>query len=255
LTPLGQRLLDHGRDLLHRVDAAADDLDRFRSGDVGRLSVGAYQSVCSAVLPAVVGRLFTEHPELELRVDERDHDEALRNELLDGALDVAFLVTESAPGLEVRRLLTDPFVLIARPGQFPPGPVPATTLDGVPMIGQHPNSCQLLNEAGLRAAGAEPCYVFRTNDNGAVAAMVRAGMGVAVLPMLCVDLEDRRIELHPLHPPIPPRPVCIAWPASRTLATAARRFVELTVQVCDEVEASFSDRFAPWSLVAGGSAR
>ena len=46
----------------------------------------------------------------------------------------------------------------------------AAALDALPMIGQHPQSCQLLNESGLRAHGCDPNYVFRSNDNGTVAA-------------------------------------------------------------------------------------
>jgi DNA-binding transcriptional LysR family regulator len=93
----------------------------------------------------------------------------------------------------------------------------------------------LLNEAGLRSAGLDPSYVFRTNDNGTVAAMVRAGMGVAVMPLLCTEPEDPRTELHPLDPPIPGRRVSIAWRAGRTLSPAAGAFVELTTAVCAEL--------------------
>ncbi len=236
LTPVGERLLLHGRDLLRRVDAAAADLDRFREGEVGRLAVGAYQSVCSSVLPTVVGRLYRDHPEVELRVEERDHDDTLLALLAEGQIDLTFVIDPPPRGHEVQHLLTDPFVLLARPGQFKPGPVHIDRLNVEPMIGQHPNSCQILNEAGLRAAGADPAYVFRTNDNGTVAAMVRAGMGVAVLPLLCVDIDDPRIELHPLQPAIPNREVSLVWPTGRSLSAVARRFIDLTVEVCDELD-------------------
>lgn len=233
LTPLGERLLAHGRDVLHRVDAAARDLERFRAGEVGRLTIGAYQSVCSAVLPAVVGRLYRDHPDLELRVVERDDDEVMLAELAEGAHDVSFVVGPVGPSVATRHLLDDPFVLLSRPGHFPPGPVRIAELHDQPMIGQHGYSCQLLNETGLRGAGLEPSYVFRSNDNGTVAAMVRAGMGVAILPLLCVDLEDRRIELHPLDPVIPGRTVALAWRTDRTLSAAAQHFIDATVEVCE----------------------
>ncbi|MEZ5233481.1 MAG: LysR family transcriptional regulator [Acidimicrobiia bacterium] len=236
LTPLGARLLDHGRGVLGAVDAAARDLERFRGGEVGRINIGAYQSVCAAVLPTVVNRLYVERPELELRVAERDQDEVMLAELADGSIDLCFVTGPVGPEVDTRHLLDDPFVLLSRPGQFPAGPVPVAALDGQPMIGQHVCSCQVLNTQGLQANGCEPNYVFRSNDNGTVAAMVRAGMGVAVLPLLCVDLEDTRIELHELAPAIPGRTVSLAWRADRSLGAAARRFIELTVEVCVELE-------------------
>lgn len=239
LTPFGAELLRGGRDLLARLAALADDLDRFRAGQAGRLTIGTFQSVSSAVLPMVLGRFRASHPDVEIQLFETDVDVELEQHLERGQTEVSFVVGEVAPpsesGFDSRLLLTDPFVLIARPGQFPPGPVSIDAIAGEPLIGQHPNSCQLLNEAGLRSAGLDPSYVFRSNDNGTVAAMVRAGMGVAVMPLLCTEPEDPRTELHPLDPPIPGRQVSIAWRAGRTLSPAARDFVELTVAVCAQL--------------------
>jgi DNA-binding transcriptional LysR family regulator len=191
------------------------------------------------VLPLVLGRFREAHPEVEIQLFETDVDEVLEEQLERGQTEVSFLVGApgdlSASAFESRLLLTDPFVLIARPGQFPAGPVSLDAFAGEPLIGQHPNSCQLLNEAGLRSAGLDPSYVFRSNDNGTVAAMVRAGMGVAVMPLLCTEPEDPRTELHPLDPPIAGRQVSIAWRAGRTLSPSARAFVELTTEVCAEL--------------------
>lgn len=234
LTPFGVAMLERGRDLLARLDAIGDELDRFRSGEVGKLSIGTFQSVSSAVLPQVVGRFRAAHPDVEVQLFETDLDEQLEEYLDRGTTEVSFLVGEPAEGsgFEFRHLLTDPFVLIARPGQFAPGPVAIDALLDEPMIGQHSNSCQLLNEAGLRSAGLDPSYVFRSNDNGTVAAMVRAGMGVAVMPLLCTEPEDPRTVLHPLDPAIPGRRVSIAWRSGRTLSPSASAFIDLAIDVC-----------------------
>jgi len=239
LTPVGAVLLAEGRNLLARVDALGEEIERFREGRVGRLSVGTFQSISSAVLPSVVARFRRRFPGVDIALFETDVDEELEEHLERGLTEVTFLVggvpAAEAAGFDSRHLLTDPFVLIARPGQFPPGPVPVTALAAEPMIGQRENSCQLLNEAGLRSAGIDPGYVFRSNDNGTVAAMVRAGMGVAVMPLLCTEPEDPRTALHPLDPPIPGRGVAIAWRAGRTLSPAAQGFIELATDVCAEL--------------------
>src|SRR6056297_3351606 len=239
LTPFGTELLRGGRDLLARVAALAEELERFQAGGAGRLTIGTFQSVSSAVLPMVLGRFRASRPGVEVQLFETDVDEELEEHLERGQTEVSFVVGDvAAPqhsGFESRLLLTDPFVLIARPGQFPAGPVPVETFRDEPLIGQHRNSCQLLNEAGLRSAGLDPSYVFRSNDNGTVAAMVRAGMGVAVMPLLCTEPEDPRTVLHPLDPPIPGRHVSIAWRAGRTLSPAAQAFIDVTTAVCVEL--------------------
>jgi DNA-binding transcriptional LysR family regulator len=235
LTPFGSALLERGRDLLARLDSVGDDLELFRSGHIGRLSIGTFQSVSSAVLPQVLGRFRSSFPDVDVQLFESDIDQQLEEHLECGQTEVSFLVGDvAAPdvsGFEYRHLFTDPFVLIARPDQFPPGPVSVHVLRAEPMIGQHHNSCQLLNEAGLRSAGIDPSYVFRSNDNGTVAAMVRAGMGVAVMPLLCTEPADPRTVLHPLDPPIPGRRVSIAWRSGRTLSPAAVAFIDLAIEV------------------------
>ena len=231
LTPLGAELLERGRRILTQLDVMSDELARFRNGEVGLLSIGTFQSASATILPLVIGRLRERYPDLELSVFESDHDQELEGRLDSGELDVTFMVGDGGPGIETEHVITDPFVLIARPGHFPPGPVAIADLAIEPMIGQHENSCQLCNEAGLRAAGLTPSYVFRSNDNGTVAAMVRAGMGVAVLPLLCVETEDPRLSIHRLSPVIPDRRITVGWRAGRTLAPAAAQFVEIAIEV------------------------
>jgi DNA-binding transcriptional LysR family regulator len=211
------------------------DLDLFRTGSVGKLTIGTFQSVSAMLLPRVVARMRESFPSLELQVMESDVEEVLEHALASGEVEVSFLVGAPPAGIESVHLIDDPFVLLARPDQFVPGSVRVEEFAHEPMIGQHQNSCQLLNEAGLRSVGLEPSYVYRSNDNGTVAAMVRAGMGVAVLPFLCVEPEDPRIAIHAIEPPIPDRSIHLGWRTNRTLSPAAERFIHLTTEAGREL--------------------
>jgi len=235
LTPLGTEVLDAARDLLTRVESAGHRIDRFRSGEVGQITIGTFQSTSAAVLPLVIGRLRHKFPSAEVRVFETDHDYELFEGLANGDLDVSFLVGDIGPGFESRHLMEDPMVLLAPKDRFPAGPVSLKTLAQEPTIGQHSNSCQLTCEMGLREVGIVPNYVFRTNDNGTVAAMVRAGMGVAYMPALCVDSFEYGISVHATEPKLEPRTISIAWRSGRTLSPIAERLIDITVDVCAEL--------------------
>ncbi len=232
LTPIGALLLGHAEAVLDRLREADDGLRSLRAGEVGRLVVGSFQSVSVNVLPAVLGRLRHERPGLAVRCVESDENDEMIAKLLSGELDLSFLVGRpDHDGIETVDLLIDPFVLLAPVGGA--GPVVQTaSLHGMAMIGQSPCQCQAMIDDCLRREGVEPDYVFRSNDNSAVQAMVRAGMGRAVLAMLAVDIHDDGVVIAALDPPIPPRLLTIARRKGRTLVPAANRFIELAADVC-----------------------
>ncbi len=235
LTPLGELLVTHARTVLERVEAAATDVERFQSGAIGRIDIGTFQSVSTALLPSMLGRLRAERPDLEARLVENDDQDELVRRTLDGQLDVSFLVHDTPSEIEGVELFVDPFVVVALPADVTDDSVPAGRLNGIPLIGEQDSACQRIVDDGLRTVGVDPDYVFRTNDNSAIAAMVRAGMGMAVVPLLSVELEDPRIAVRPLDPPIPPRHISIGWRRGATLSPAAQRFIEIAREMTAEL--------------------
>jgi DNA-binding transcriptional LysR family regulator len=234
LTPVGQVLLDHAEAVFRELSMAEEAVARLRSGEGGRLVVGTFQSISVKVLPPVIRALKSERPGLDIRLFEADEVAVLVERVLDGQLDLAFMLgSELDERLEMTHLLDDPFVLIsAKADQSPDAAVSISTLAGSPLIGEYDSACQAGIDHGLRAAGVEPSYVFRSNDNGAVQAMVRVGMGRAVLPVLAVDATDPDIVIQDLDPAIPPRTISLVRRVGRTIPPAADRFVEIAVDVC-----------------------
>jgi hypothetical protein len=60
-------------------------------------------------------------------------------------------------------------------------------------------------------------------------------MGMAVLPLLAVDLNDDTVALRPLQPPIPDRVISLVWRRGRTLSPIATRFIELAERAFADV--------------------
>jgi DNA-binding transcriptional LysR family regulator len=236
LTPLGKLVLSHAREIIERVDAAGDAIDRFRAGATGRIDVGTFQSVSNALLPPIVSRLREENPNVDIRLFEDEDKLHGPGKVVSGELDVSFTIGRpAAADLDSVVLLDDPFVLVTRRGDLPEGPYRTSQLNGVSLVGYPPSSCQQDIEDGLRAAGAVPTFVFRTLDNGAQLAMVRAGMGWAVMPLLCVDMRDPAIEIRPLRPAIPPRQICLVWRRDRTQSPLAARLIDIAGEVADHL--------------------
>jgi DNA-binding transcriptional LysR family regulator len=240
LTPCGQVILDHAEQVFRRLAQAEEEVARLKAGDGGRLVIGTFQSVSVKVLPDVIRVLKAERPQLDIGLFEADDHDVIVQRVLEGELDLGFVVGEGFDErLEQVHLLDDPYLLISPRSDRPlPATFATADLSGGPLVGEAVSSCQAAIDRGLRSAGVEPTYVFRSNDNGAVQAMVRVGMGRAVLPVLAFDASDPDVVAQELDPPIPPRRISLIRRRARTLPPAADRFVEIASQVCADLGAA-----------------
>ena len=241
ITRAGELLLGHAEAIVGRMGLAGAELAGYRQGKVGHLTIGTFQSVSVEILPMVIKRFREERPDLQLRIIESDMQADLLQRLNDGELDLTFGVqpVESETELDVIELAHDSFVVLSpldtdvAPGRRTVRP---EELIGMPMIGQRlGDSCQATLEGGMRKAGVEMDIVFRSNDNSAVQAMVRAGMGHAVMARLAVVDDDPGVLVREMVPSIPPRVITLVRRAQSHPVPAAERFIELTHEVCGEI--------------------
>jgi DNA-binding transcriptional LysR family regulator len=230
LTPLGELVLLRGLELLRGADDLTDAVERFHLGD-GRIDIGTFQSVSSVILPSLVSRLRDERPDCEVRLSEGEPE----NPRI-GHLDLLFYDGPVDDDVESVKLLDDPYVVLARPGDFPDGPVPLEALDERPMVAWPATCDQPALERALRRAGARPRIVFRSASNETLLAMVGVGLGCAVLPRLAVaDVQDDpHFRIHPLDP-APSRGIYLHRPASRSSSALAMRAIELAHEIADEL--------------------
>lgn len=235
LTALGKVVLAHARELLARAASSADAIQRYQAGEGGRIDIGTFQSVSSVLLPTMITRLRAEFPSVDIRIDEDEIGGP--GMVVDGTLDVLFTVAPTRNDLVTTHLLDDPFIIVARRGEFAPGAVDAQELDGLQMV-QYPGDCDLSRiKETFQELGVRPVPVFTSTDNGTIVAMVRAGLGPAVTTLLCVDVEpdDPELELHVLRPEIRPRQIELAWAPHRAQSPIVARFLEIAAEVSAEL--------------------
>lgn len=240
LTPVGHVMLRHAEAVLGHLDTAGEELAQLLAGQGGRLSVGTFQSITVKVLPEVIGRMKAERPGLEIRLTESNLNEELLALLYDGAVDVAFVVAPNHTDdrLVLTPLGSDPYVVIA-PADEGAEVIEREDLAHRQLIGQvDDDACQRNINQYFWSSEIKPDYAFRTDDNAAVQAMVRVGMGLAVMPYLAIDPNDPTIAVRELSPPMPPRVHFAAQRADRTQSPAADRFIELAREVFERLEAS-----------------
>lgn len=232
VTPLGEVVLAHGHDLLTRAEALTDAVARFRAGN-SRIDIGTFQSVSNLILPAVVSRLLDEHPGCDIRLSEVEPEHPQIDDL-----DLLFHDGPVDGDVEHVKLLDEQYLLVARAGAFPDGPVRVKLLDDAPMVAWPPTYHQRWLERALASTGAQPRIVFRTPGHETIMSMVRAGIGSAVLPWLALHgsdaWSDDGLSIHTLRPS-PAREMYLYWPAERTQSPLAARAIDIAVEAAGEL--------------------
>ena len=238
LTEAGRVLLGHAEAIESRLRAAEADFRAYAAGVSGSLRIGIYQSVANKVLPEVMRRFKERWPDVDVQVTEAAHDNELVDAVERGDLDVSFAIQPIEEGpFEVRELMQDPYVVLtAAHSPLARRRPAASDLDGLPMVGYQRGKQQDRAEEFLLGRGARPRVVFRSNDNGTVQAMVAAGLGFALAPLLAVDETDPRVRVLQLAEPMPPRVLIIVWHLDRYRAPASAAFVETAVAVAARIE-------------------
>jgi DNA-binding transcriptional LysR family regulator len=186
VTEAGALLLRHADAIVARMQAARADLRAYSEGATGQLRVGTYQSVGARVLPATLGIFTGLWPSVEVHLVETNSDDGLLDLVESGDLDLSFAVYPLSEGpFASVELFRDPYVVVVPAGS------PLANLDRVitpkeiaelPLIGFRHCRSTVAAEDYLRANGGNPTWVFRSDDNTTVQAMVVAGIGFALVP-------------------------------------------------------------------------
>ena len=237
LTPVGRALLAHAEVILDRLDAAREEVADIAAGTGGRLIIGTFQSVAVELLPDIVGRTRQEIPGLIMRAIEEDENSILIDRFHAGDIDVAFVAGPMRDtSVDLVDLGTDPFVAVLPRREPYVGATSISMRDiaSLGLIGEHVGTTQDYIDQHVRDSGVAASYAFRTNDNGAKQAMVRNGMGAAIMPQLAVDLDDPEIIALPTDPPIAPRSILLAVPPPHRRTPAVTRFIDIAREVAAE---------------------
>ena len=242
LTSAGEVLLRHAIHITARLGAAKADLDALTAGEAGVLRVGTFQSASARLLPSTL-MLFRDHwPRVTVELRNERPGAVLDELVRAGRLDLAFSDTPvHATPLASRELIHDPYVVMLPPGH-PLGDLDEldlSELDGARFIAAATeDTCDARVFEALERSGAHPHMVFRSDDNLTTQRLVASGLGVAVVPLLAVELfvPDAAVTVLPLaaHHHLTRR-IAIVWHEDRDRSRAAEAFIETAVAAAERI--------------------
>jgi LysR family carnitine catabolism transcriptional activator len=230
LTAIGRELLPVFERVLGDIRAVAENARELAAGDRGTVLVAALPSLCSRLIPAAIASLGRSHPGVTVRLQDTVALRilaAVRSEEADlGIGSFGVLGGE----FEVTPLLEDRMVAVM-PRRHPLAAKAAVTMREA---AAHPlvlmdtqSSVRAVVESAMRGESASAAPAYEVTYMSTAVGFVQAGLGVAILPATALELGlAKGIVTRPIRGAAVRRPIVIARKAGRSLAPAARVFLE-----------------------------
>ena len=231
-TRIGARMLGIAAPLVEGLERLPALFEEHHTGVAAEtLRIGAGQVSGGYVLPALVRRFQVRFP--RTRIEVRTGTGVERLAWLRGfELDLVVAAADPVPGDIAFHPLVDADSVLVTPKDHALAAnarVGVEALDGQRLIAQPAGRpARRVQDAALALHGVRPRVVLELEEWGSTLNHVAAGIGIAILPSLCVA-ADEPVCMVALEPGLRARTYGLARRRDELVSLAARRFVETAV--------------------------
>jgi len=223
LTPAGEMLLEHARELFRRLEFMHSDLFPYAKGIKGRIRLLANTTATNSFLPDALSRFMGDNPDIDVELEEHLSAEIVAL-ISSGAADLG-IVAGDVPmaGLEATPLFTDELILITPAGHAlaARGSVALEgIIDDYRFVGINQFSAiQSFLDQAARRMNKRISLRIQLGSFDAVCRMVAAGVGLAIVPRTCAErfADTLGLRLIALQDTWARREVHLVKPAGRDL--------------------------------------
>ena len=237
-TAIGLELLRSAERLLEDFDSTVSNVAELGAKQRGRIVIAAPYILATTFLVDVIAEFKQRYPTITVQLRDSLPEEVLA-QVRSGSADLAVgSFRDTEPELQWTPLFQEPLVAV-----YPSGHAIAERdtiswgdLGSLPVIVlNHRSIFRHLAEEGLSRAGVALKPAYEVAYAGTALAMVRAGLGVAVLPQCVATLTETAVSLKRIANPEILRSVSIITRAGRSLSPAASAFVEILSQSSNDL--------------------
>ncbi|MFD0916227.1 hydrogen peroxide-inducible genes activator [Pseudahrensia aquimaris] len=233
LTPLGREIAERSQKILAQVQDIRDLARSSAHGFRGTVRLGVPPTLGPYLLPHIVPRLHSQHPDLKLYVREGKPRDLL-SDLMGGDHDLAVVpLPVTSTDITVRSVFREPLKLVAAPGHplAVRGNATRSDLAGEKILAMEPGHHLHDQVAHLcEQCGAELLRDYEGTSLDTLRLMVGMGVGLAFLPALYVRSEvgtRGEMEVVDLKGPALSRQIAIVWRATTVHAPLFEAVTEL----------------------------
>ncbi len=246
LTRIGEDLAPVIDRLLHELESVVASAQALSTKSVGLVTVAALPSVSASLLPGVVAAFSRQYPGISFRVRDTV---AKRIVALTKNGDVDFgigWIDDADSEMRFEALFTD-WMSVVFPADSKLERKKTIDLKDLTsyslILTDRESSVRNLVDRAFSSIGESVVPTQEVTYMATAIGMVKAGLGVSILPSSALELEDlRRLKARPINHAQLHRTVGVLRQANRSLSPAAESFLETLRQACNERDSMLEAR-------------
>ncbi|WP_339217380.1 LysR substrate-binding domain-containing protein [Paenibacillus sp. FSL W7-1332] len=233
----GERLWGYMKEMLHLQKKMLQEADQIKGLMSGTVTIGTFTSIFHW-LPDILNRFQQKYPLIEIRLlDGHYHD--IERWIADGTADFGFVNMPCSHGLETTMLIRDQMMCILPAGHEYSMKSAISLQDIVdePFI-MPAKGCDTVVRAWFDGQRAVPHVRFEIEDDHAIMAIVRSGLGVSILPETILASAPSGLVARPLSPEAS-RSIALAAVSFKKCSPAAAKAISCIVEMMGTHSASY----------------
>ncbi|MBJ9987530.1 LysR family transcriptional regulator [Paenibacillus sp. S28] len=229
----GERLWKYMKEMLQLQENMLQEVDQIKGLVRGTVTIGTFTSVSIHWLPDILQRFQQKYPQIKIRLLD-GHYQDIERWIADGTADFGFVNMPSSHGLETTMLIQDRMVCVM-PADHKHNVKSTISLEDIadePFI-MPAKGCDTDVRAWFDGQAAVPRMRFELEDDHAIMAMVRSGLGISILPETILASAPSGLVARPIAPEAS-RSIALAAVSFKKCSPAAARAISCIVEMMGE---------------------
>lgn len=234
LTPVGERILLHGRQIVRSLEMMVKEANLEKGLQGGQVRIVTFRSVATHILPSIIAQFRDRFPKIAVSIAEVYYTQAVEEALRSGKADIGFVSLPISEEFETRKILRDKYIVLLPPTAKLSSPkINWEELANYPLILQPPETaCSVPLRKYLTTSDFPLNIAYELSEDSTIVSMVMQGLGAAILPRLAAEPIPAEVKICSL-PTVFERVIGVAVLRDALLIPAVFAFLDVVTSATD----------------------
>jgi DNA-binding transcriptional LysR family regulator len=203
LTPAGELIVTHARQILDRIEMMHKEANLHKGLHGGQVRIASFRSVATYVLPFVIAKFQQQFPEVSITLIERFSYQDVEQCLYEGKVDIGITYLPTSNNFEAWEILQDEYLALLPPNaNIKTSQISWDDIAAYPCVWLPALPCGRTLHENLKILAPHLPIACDIQEESTIVNMVRQGLGATILPRLAAEPIPKEIKVYSLPVPL-----------------------------------------------------